>query len=79
MITLFLYTSRNCHLCELARDTVKNSTLIEKLELIEIDIASDIALVRKYRHSIPVLTSKNINGELYWPFNQEDLLNWLKI
>ena len=55
MVTVTLYTRKGCHLCEQAKDDL--DSLQEKYphRLVEIDIESDPALLKKYLVEIPVI------------------------
>jgi uncharacterized membrane protein len=55
MVTVTLYTRKGCHLCEQAKADL--DSLQEKIphRLVEIDIESDPALLKKYMVEIPVI------------------------
>jgi uncharacterized membrane protein/glutaredoxin len=55
MLTVTLYTRQGCHLCEQAKEDL--DVLQEKFphRLVEIDIESDPALLKKYMAEIPVI------------------------
>ena len=55
MITVTLYTRMGCHLCEQARADLDSLQEIHPHRLVEIDIESDPALLKKYLVEIPVV------------------------
>lgn len=73
---LILYTGPNCHLCDRARQQIWPVLAAAGRRLSEVDITSDVALLRKYRVSIPVLADEN-GRELPWPFDSERIMQWL--
>lgn len=75
MKNLVLYTGPNCKLCELAKNEIW-PILGDKLALQEVDITSDVELLRKYRLNIPVLHMQGLD-DLFWPFGQQDIKHWL--
>ncbi len=71
---LTLYSTQGCHLCEMAFDLVKQAGLADAVSIV--DIAFDDALFSRYGVTIPVV---EYNGaELAWPFDRQELLNWLE-
>jgi glutaredoxin len=85
LISLTLLTKPGCHLCEeaktvvdLAIDKFKSEYSSENpIELTEVNILEDQALVEKYGEEIPVL---QINGatHAYWRIDSERLIAALK-
>ena len=64
-MTVVLYTTLGCHLCDQARDLLLTVNP-------EIDIhAVDIALIAEYGERIPVL--RHGDRELAWPFGLLDI------
>ena len=83
-IQLTLFTKPGCHLCEEAK-TVVDSVLSQfksqhsaesPIELTEVNILEDQALLEKFGEEIPVL---QINGEThaYWRIDEERLTETL--
>jgi uncharacterized membrane protein len=72
MVTVTLYTRKGCHLCEQARADL--DSLQEKYphRLVEIDIDSDPALLKKYMLEIPVIEAGPY--ELKSPFDRQKLM-----
>lgn len=73
---LYLYSAPDCHLCEQAAALISaccegTSTLEHK------DITGDKSLLVKYRLKIPVLANANNKNELCWPFDEQELENYL--
>jgi len=75
-IKLTLFTKKNCGLCEEAKEEIQ-SIKVENLEIEEIDIYSDDALLEEYQLMIPVV---QINGEIvaYGKIHKSDILNAIK-
>lgn len=73
---LTLYSTSNCHLCELAYALLMPLAVGFKHTVI--DIADDEALLAQYGLRIPVLHRNDSKTELNWPFNQADIVEYLK-
>ena len=79
-MTLILYHTEGCHLCEEAHGLVLaalarhgiNPDLLEPVE-----IADDLDLLERYGVSIPVLRESSSGRELGWPFGLEDIAGLL--
>ncbi|HEX5794097.1 MAG TPA: glutaredoxin family protein, partial [Rheinheimera sp.] len=71
---LVLYSTWGCHLCEQAEQLLHSAGLAGQYQLI--DIVDDEQAFARYRVAIPVL--KQGDNELYWPFEQCQLVTWLK-
>ena len=52
--------------------------LAEGTKLTVVDIADDEALLAQYGLCIPVLLRNDSKTELNWPFNQADIVEFLK-
>lgn len=57
--TVIIYTRPGCHLCEMAKDAIKDSGCEGEFTLAEVDIDEDAALAERYGYDIPVIF---ING-----------------
>ncbi len=55
MLTVTLYTRKECHLCEAARQDLKLLQIQYPHRLVEVDIDSDPVLLQKYLVEIPVV------------------------
>lgn len=75
LISLKLYTTSNCHLCEQAIELINQLDCINKLELVE--IIDDIALLSTYGTRIPVLQRTDNLMELDWPFSLDDVNDFI--
>jgi hypothetical protein len=73
---LLLYTGPNCSLCEKAKQVIWPVIGHTGHSLREVDITSDIELLRTYRPQIPVLHSQD--EDLCWPFDEDALIRWLR-
>ena len=67
-MSLTLYTSPGCHLCE------QDEEMLDYLGLAftAVDISRDVNLIRIYGVRIPVL-QRSDNSELGWPFDTLDI------
>ncbi|HOW76563.1 MAG TPA: glutaredoxin family protein [Candidatus Competibacteraceae bacterium] len=72
-MTLLLYTTSGCHLCEQAEALLQSvGAPVETVE-----IADDEALLERYGVRIPVLRHRETGGELDWPFDAAVIQCWL--
>jgi len=72
-MSVVLYTTVGCHLCEQARELV--STVAPDLTLTLVDVAEDDELLARYGERIPVLMKEG--RELGWPFSLLDVQQFL--
>ena len=72
-LTLLLYTTSGCHLCEQAEALLQSAGA--PVETVE--IADDEALLERYGVRIPVLRHRETGGELDWPFDAGVIQRWL--
>lgn len=74
-----LFTTSGCHLCEQAEAMFNylkaNDEAVANFDLAMIEIADDEKLVDAYGIRIPVLLLGN--NEIGWPFELEELRDWL--
>ncbi|MFK0094339.1 glutaredoxin family protein [Pseudomonas sp. NPDC090592] len=71
-----LFGTLGCHLCEVAEAVLM--PFVEQGLLVElVDIAEDEALFECYGLIIPVLRRLDNGGELYWPFDTEQVVAFL--
>ncbi len=57
---VIIYSRPGCHLCDEAKQIIRNSGCYELFDLEEVNIDGNLQLLGKYRFDIPVIT---INGE----------------
>jgi len=77
MRRLILYTTDGCHLCEAAAALLRSMPELSRTPVIEVDIALDEALVRRYGTRIPVIACGA--REATWPFSADDVLGLLQV
>jgi hypothetical protein len=70
-----LFHTEGCHLCEMA--FVMLSTKLPVENLIQRDIIDDATLMSLYQIRIPVVKRIRDGQELGWPFNDEQLEEFL--
>lgn len=80
---MFLYTTAGCHLCELALALLSQAAPAQLLEdagidLQLVDVANDTELFERYGVRIPVIQVASKGQELGWPFNEDELLLFLR-
>ena len=64
-LEVIMYSRPDCHLCELA------AQMLEECDVAwyEVDIETDLELIRKHGARVPVLYRADIDRELVWPFS----------
>jgi len=75
LITLKLYTTTNCHLCEQAMALLASTS---NANIILVEIADDDALIAIYGTRIPVLQRSDNLAELNWPFNSINIQSFIQ-
>lgn len=75
MLTLTLFTTSHCHLCEQAIKLITEINLAKSLVLVE--IANDDNLLIQYGKRIPVLQRSDNCSELNWPFTRNALIAFM--
>lgn len=76
MSQLILYYQPDCHLCDEAVGLLHAIGLGESYR--EVDIESDLELLKRYAIHVPVLQRSDNQSELFWPFDQLKLEVFLK-
>lgn len=75
---LVFYTTAQCHLCELAEALLVNTPMPKPVPVDAVDIAKSESLVAQYGTRIPVLRRNDTGAELDWPFDRDQLLDFLR-
>lgn len=75
MITLRLYLTSHCHLCEQAKLIINEANLTPQTNYVE--ISNDEALILEYGTRIPVLKRMDNSHELNWPFTYSEMLSFV--
>lgn len=70
---LILYSGKDCHLCELAKNVLSQINRENNLEVEIFDIKSSHELYHLYAVRIPVLKRPDNQMELGWPFDSNQL------
>lgn len=78
MKNILLYTTEACHLCELALEQMEQSRNYENCSITEIDIASDVELLRQFATKVPLVSVSGSNNYLFWPFDHYQFTQWLE-
>ncbi len=73
--TFTLYSTSHCHLCDNAI-AILNDLAINSFKIVEIT-ESEPLLIR-YGTRIPVLRREDNKAELNWPFNAQDVVQFLR-
>jgi hypothetical protein len=77
MNTVIFFTTKGCHLCELAGEILENLRETENFSIEVQDISETEILVEKYGLLIPVIMDKETCKELRWPFDNNDVMQWI--
>ncbi|NLO80370.1 MAG: glutaredoxin family protein [Xanthomonadaceae bacterium] len=76
-IQLILYGTEGCHLCDLAAELLAEPAAAGRITYSYADILDDPALEDRYGVRIPVLRNANGQQELDWPFDRDQLEEFL--
>ena len=79
MRELELMGTLGCHLCEVAEQLLLHSVDPQYFAVYQVDIADDEQLLARYAQTIPVLVDVESGRELLWPFDLEQLTEFLKV
>lgn len=77
MISLILYSTAGCHLCELAEAQLRDAAQAVQLTWMVVDIADSAELMESYGLRIPVVAEPVTGRDIGWPFDQTGLREWL--
>ncbi len=77
MMNVTIYSKKDCHLCDIARDTLIKIQQEFPFSLTEIDIEKDKTAFDKYKYLIPVI---EINDRIVFTYriNENELKNILR-
>ena len=78
MLTLTLYSTSHCHLCEEAEAILASIANDYDISWHTIEIADVNQLLEAYGTTIPVLQISGTNVEIKWPFGAEEILALIK-
>ncbi|EJL03930.1 MULTISPECIES: glutaredoxin family protein [Pseudomonas] len=73
-----LFGTLGCHLCEVAEAMLMPFVVEEHLLVELVDISENEAWVDDYALRIPVLRRLDTGAELEWPFETEQIANFLR-
>jgi glutaredoxin len=78
MVTITIYSKKDCHLCEIAKEALINIRKEFPFSLTEVDIEKNKAIFEKYKYLIPVI---EIDGEKTFTYklNEAELKKILKL
>ena len=71
------YTTSHCQLCDQAEALLGQLPLAHPVPVQVIDIAESVELVALYGTRIPVLRRSDTGAELGWPFDAQQVLDFL--
>lgn len=78
MPTVVLYHTLGCHLCELAEDVLNDERSgLSNATVEKVDISESDRLIECYGVRIPVLFDPIRQTTLDWPFDAEQVRQWL--
>lgn len=75
MSQFILFYQPDCHLCDEAEALLHAMGLGESYQ--EVDIESDLELLKLYGICVPVLKREDNQKELFWPFDQRQVEGFL--
>ncbi len=78
MLYLDLMTTEGCHLCDEAVAVLQQVLVAGQAEIDLVDIVFDPELMQRYAVRIPVLVDRSTGQELGWPFNAQQLRQFLQ-
>ena len=78
MLTLTLYTTSHCHLCEEAEAILSSIANDHDITWRTIEIADNNQLLETYGTTIPVIQITGTSSEIKWPFGAEEILALVK-
>ncbi|MGB0224425.1 glutaredoxin family protein [Marinobacterium sp. xm-d-509] len=78
MKLLELMTTEGCHLCDQALPLLVSGIDPSKYEVDLVDIAFDDELMNQYATRIPVLVDPQSKQSLDWPFDAEQLAQFIR-
>ena len=76
MRQLILYYQPDCHLCDEAESLLHIAGLAEAY--VKVDIETDLELLKRYGIYVPVLEREDNKQELFWPFDDAELVAFLE-
>ena len=76
--SLILYTGPNCSLCKKAEELLYAAG-IGASQLEKIDVTTSLELKKNYGLKIPVVRRADLDQELFWPFDQDGLSDYLQL
>ena len=75
-MTLTLYSTDSCQLCERALQMLRSMPELADCTVEVVDVALDERLLETHGPRLPVLGVHNSERELGWPFNADDVLEF---
>jgi len=78
MVNVTVYSKKDCHLCDIARETLLKIRKEFPFSLTEIDIEKDRTAFEKYKYLIPVI---EIDGEMVFNYmvNETEMKKLLRL
>ncbi|PSL14865.1 glutaredoxin-like protein DUF836 [Marinobacterium halophilum] len=78
MLYLDLMTTEGCHLCDEAAAVLQQVLSVGEAEVDLVDIVYETDLMERYATRIPVLVERDGSAELGWPFDAQQLRQFLQ-
>lgn len=74
---LTLYSGKQCHLCDIAEALIRQTLPSADDDMKKVDVSNNHQLYHLYGAKIPVLKRWDTLEEITWPFNQQQLIEFL--
>jgi len=77
MVKLTIYSKKDCHLCDIAKEILLNLQPELQFSITEVDIEKDSEKSEKYKYLIPVV---EMDGEVIFTYriNEDELKNLIR-
>ncbi|MEO9945375.1 MAG: glutaredoxin family protein [Paraglaciecola sp.] len=76
-MSLMFYSGKECCLCDQAESLIREVSPSALAQTTKVDVRSSADLYHLYGARIPVLFNEESQQELPWPFNKEQLVEFL--
>jgi hypothetical protein len=75
--TLLLHSTTGCHLCDRAEKLLASMPELHRYTVTVVDVVDNPEAFTRHAEHIPVLEIAGASAVLRWPFNADQVLDWL--